>query len=244
MKARCFHVAAGHEWFVVSDAGETRLVDANVYMLRVEGRTLLCDPGGHESFSEVFAAVTGTLQPDSIRDAFVSHQDPDVSSAMPLWDACVGGITWHLPAPWEGFVRHSGALRSDVHALPDEAADIMLGDARLQVVPAHYLHAAANLHLYDPVAKVLFSGDVGAALLPAGHGVLVDAAGFDEHIRHAEYFHKRWMPSAAAKRDWCERVSRLDIDFLCPQHGAIYAGANVRRFIDWFDALPVACALA
>jgi flavorubredoxin len=51
------------------------------------------------------------------------------------------------------------------------------------------------------------------------------------------------MPSNEAKRDWCERVSRMDIDFLCPQHGAIYSGANVKRFIDWFAALDVGSAV-
>ncbi len=62
---------------------------------------------------------------------------------------------------------------------------------------------------------------------------------FNRHIRHAEGFHKRWMGSDRAKRDWCERVSRLEIDMLVPQHGAIYQGADVQRFINWFAALEV-----
>ena len=62
---------------------------------------------------------------------------------------------------------------------------------------------------------------------------------FSRHIRHAEAFHKRWMGSDRAKRDWCERVSRLEIDMLVPQHGAIYQGADVQRFINWFSALEV-----
>ena len=87
-------------------------------------------------------------------------------------------------------------------------------------------------------------------MLPTGHAAFVDrrsvdsAASFDAHIKHAEYFHRRWMPSNQAKRKWCERVSRLDIDFLCPQHGAIYTGKNVQRFIEWFDAFEVGSAVA
>ncbi len=52
------------------------------------------------------------------------------------------------------------------------------------------------------------------------------------------------MPSNAAKKDWIERVRKLDIDHLCPQHGAIYSGANVERFLDWFEALDVGSALS
>ena len=62
---------------------------------------------------------------------------------------------------------------------------------------------------------------------------------FDKHIRHAEGFHRRWMGSNEAKRRWCERVSQMEIDMLCPQHGAIYQGADVQRFINWFDELQV-----
>jgi flavorubredoxin len=47
------------------------------------------------------------------------------------------------------------------------------------------------------------------------------------------------MGSERAKRDWCNRVSQLDIQMMCPQHGSIYRGEQVRRFIDWFAQLEV-----
>lgn len=123
-------------------------------------------------------------------------------------------------------------------AILDAGMGIIVGGLHLQAIPAEYLHSSGNLHLYDPNAKILFSGDVGAALLPAGDDApFVEK--FDRHIHHAEGFHHRWMRSNQAKRAWCERVSRLDIDRLCPQHGAIYQGADVKRFIDWFADLEV-----
>ena len=51
------------------------------------------------------------------------------------------------------------------------------------------------------------------------------------------------MGSPEAQRRWCERVSSMQIDMLCPQHGAIYQGADVERFINWFAELEVATAL-
>jgi flavorubredoxin len=47
------------------------------------------------------------------------------------------------------------------------------------------------------------------------------------------------MGSREARDAWCERAAGLDIEMLCPQHGAIYRGADVRRFIDWFAGLPI-----
>jgi flavorubredoxin len=82
---------------------------------------------------------------------------------------------------------------------------------------------------------------VGAALLPPDQqGLFV--TDFDKHIRHAEGFHRRWMGSSEAKLDWCERAAAMPIDMLCPQHGAIYRGADVLRFINWFSELDVGLA--
>lgn len=35
----------------------------------------------------------------------------------------------------------------------------------------------------------------------------------------------------------------MRIDMLCPQHGAVYTGPDVERFINWLDELEVASAL-
>jgi len=249
MKAERFFSEGAHQWFTLYDQDEHRVIDSNVYALQVDGQTLVCDPGGFEIFPQVFSALTGVASPSTIKHAFVSHQDPDIASSLPLWNAIKPDIMWHVSELWIGFIRHYGALEANLVGIPDEGGELVLGTARLQIIPAHYLHASANFHLYDARAKVFFSGDVGAALLPPRHPAFVDrrnletSAAFDAHIKHAEYFHKRWMPSNAAKRDWCERVSKLDIDFLCPQHGAIYTGQNVQRFIDWFDSLDVGSAI-
>ncbi|MGC8466800.1 MAG: MBL fold metallo-hydrolase [Acidithiobacillus sp.] len=249
MKAAPIFEFHDHRWWIIYDQEERRVIDSNVYVMESKGQALILDPGGFEIFPQVFAALMEILPPSSLRAAFVSHQDPDIASSLPLWNACNAQIQWHMPRLWEGFIRHYGALDAPLHGIPDEGGDLVIGGRRLEFIPAHYLHSSANFHLYDPAAKVFFSGDVGAALLGPGHGAYVDrrdpsGKAFAEHIAHAEYFHRRWMPSNAAKKDWIERVRKLDIDYLCPQHGAIYSGANVGRFLDWFEALDVGSALS
>lgn len=250
MKAAPVFEAGQHRWWVLFDQGERRVIDSNVYLVEFHGESVVLDPGGFEIFPQVLTALTEVVQPTTVVQAFVSHQDPDIASSLPLWNACNRKIQWHIPALWEGFIRHYGALDADLVGIPDEGGAMVVGGRKLEFIPAHYLHASANFHVYDPEAKVYFSGDVGAALLPHGHGAWVGqphgggaAKAFEEHIQHALYFHQRWMPSNAAKKDWIARVRKLDIDFLCPQHGAIYAGDNVQRFLDWFDGLTVGTAI-
>ncbi len=251
MKAAPVFESGSHRWWVLYNQDEQRVIDSNVYIIESNGQSAILDPGGFEIFPHVLAAVAEVVPPTSVVKAFVSHQDPDIASSLPLWNACNKKLQWHLPSLWEGFIRHYGALDAEFVCIPDEGGEMVIGGVKLELIPAHYLHASANFHVYDPEAKVFFSGDVGAALLPADHSIWVGGRhgaespqAFDDHIQHAQFFHQRWMPSNAAKKDWIDRVRELEIDYLCPQHGAIYAGDNVARFLDWFDGLTVGAAIS
>ncbi len=52
-------------------------------------------------------------------------------------------------------------------------------------------------------------------------------------------FHHRYMPSATANRNRAAMVRELEIDRIVPQHGAIFADAEMSaKFIDWVEHLP------
>jgi flavorubredoxin len=229
-----------HKWTAIvrDSAKPDYLIDTNEYLIQHAGQGLLLDPGGAEIFPAVFSALSAEFDPSKLAGIFASHQDPDIISSLALWLEFNPQMKCYLSWLWESFIPHFGGTPETFVALPDEGAGISLAGLPLQAIPAHYLHSAGNLHLYDKQARILFSGDVGAALLPHDkQGVFVED--FSSHIRHAEGFHRRWMGSNEAKRQWCERVSHLKIDMLCPQHGAIYQGDDVQRFINWFDELHV-----
>ena len=229
-----------HRWAVVARDPERRaeLIDTNEYLVMSGRAALLTDPGGMEIFAQVFSAISDEMDPKDIQWLFSSHQDPDIISSLALWLDYNPELKCYLSWLWADFVPHFGGNRDTFLLIPDEGLDIELGRVRLQALPAHYLHSSGNFHLYDRQARILFSGDVGAALLPP-HEQGLYVTDFDQHIRHAAGFHRRWMGSPEAKRLWCERVSALPIDQLCPQHGAIYRGGDVMRFINWFDELQV-----
>lgn len=229
-----------HRWGAISrdPARPSHLIDTNEYLVTRSGRGLICDPGGTEIFPMVFTALAKEFDPTRVEVVFASHQDPDIASSLGLWLEVNPGLKCLVSWLWGGFLPHYGVAAETFVTIPDEGMPFRLGDLALQLVPAHYLHSSGNFHLYDPAARILFSGDVGAALLPPdSQGLYVED--FDRHIAHAEMFHRRWMGSNEAKLRWCERASALDIDMLCPQHGAIYRGADVARFIDWFAQLQV-----
>ncbi len=234
----------GHRWiaFGRDPRKPSGIIDTNQYLVVDGQRALLMDPGGIEVFSAMLAAVMQLCEVDKISDVFASHQDPDIISSLGLWDQTLPHARLHAPWLWEGFLRHFGLDHMEYHGIPDEGASLTLEHAELQFIPAHYLHASGNYHVYDAEARILMSGDVGAALEADGAPLFVED--FDDHTGKMQFFHQRWMPSNRAKNDWIQRVRSLDIDIMAPQHGRIFRGDDVKRFLDWFEALEVGSAIA
>jgi len=218
-----------------------KIIDTNQYMVRTAKRCLLIDPGGVELFAPMLAAVLHYAPVDQITDLFASHQDPDIISSLGLWDQALPNAKLHASGLWEGFIRHFGCKSIEYVSINDAGGVINLDDVELQLIPAHYLHSSANFNIYDPKAKILMSGDVGAALEGPGAPMFVD--NFDAHIEKMRFFHQRWMPSNQAKRVWIDRVRELDIDIMAPQHGRMFKGDDVNRFLDWFESLQVGVAV-
>jgi len=233
----------GHEWFVFGRDPEKPedIIDTNQYMVKSGSKALLIDPGGVELFAPMLAAVLHHVNIDGITDIFASHQDPDIISSLGYWDKAVPNARLHAPAIWEGFLRHFGCNNIEYVPIDDAGGSVYLSGVELEFIPAHYLHSSANFNVYDPKSKILMSGDIGAAIEAAESPMFVE--NFDAHISKMAYFHQRWMPSNEAKMDWIDRIRKLEIDIMAPQHGRLFKGDDVKRFLDWFEALPVGSAL-
>ena len=213
------------------------IIDTNQYVVVTQRHALMMDPGGIELFPAMLSAIVKYAPVEQITHLFASHQDPDIISSLSLWDQALPDATLYSPWLWEGFIRHFGMNNIKFKGIPDGGESLTLDNTHLEFFPAHYLHSSGNFNVYDPEAKILMSGDIGAALESADAPMFVD--NFDSHINKMKMFHQRWMPSNKAKNDWVARVSKLDVDMLCPQHGRIFKGDDVKRFLDWFEALEV-----
>jgi len=240
---RYLYTDGSHKWACLFRDPEkaSYLIDTNEYVVFHQDKMILLDPGGMEVFPAVFSALSQETDPKQIEYLFASHQDPDIISSLSLWLEVNPELKVFTSYVWSSFLPHYGGTKDTFITLPDNGGEPFdFHGLELVFVPAHYMHSSGNFHLYDKKAKILFSGDIGAALLPESQvNTDVFVTNFDEHIRYAEGFHRRWMPSNEAKNQWCEHVSKLNVDFMCPQHGLIYQGEDVRRFLDWFYHLKV-----
>lgn len=233
----------GHQWYLFGrdSSKPEKIIDTNQYMIVSDGQAMLLDPGGIELFSPMLAAVMKFVEPSQLTHLFASHQDPDIISSLGMWDQILPEATLHSPWLWEGFIRHFGMQNITYQPIRDEGGELSLGKLNLELVPAHYLHSSGNFSVYDPKAKILFSGDIGAALESVDVPLFVED--FDSHIEKMRGFHQRWMPSERAKLDWISRVRHLEIDMMVPQHGRIFKGEHVQSFLNWFEKLEVGTAI-
>ncbi len=217
------------------------LVDTVEYAVGAPGDWILMDPGGIEIFPQVIDALCTFANVEDVRGFVCSHQDPDVMSSLPLWMGVCAQAKIYMPWLWTGFMAHFGPEYKDRFvAVPDEGMSIPVGrdPLALELIPAHYCHSSGNFSVYDSQAKILFSGDIGAALLPDDK-VSLFVEDFAAHAEYMEGFHVRWMPSDTAKNDWIARVRKLDVQQICPQHGSIFRNEQVGQFLDWFERLNV-----
>jgi flavorubredoxin len=107
-------------------------------------------------------------------------------------------------------------------------------------LPAHFLHAEGNFQFWDPVSRILFSGDLGVSLL-AGQRAAQPVTDLETLKPSMEAFHRRYMVSNRVLRWWADMVEPLPIEMIVPQHGAPLAGPAVKDFIAW--ARGLACGI-
>lgn len=226
---------AGHRNLLLPGFDEGHMVPANQHLV-VHGKSaMILDPGGHKVYSKVLSETMAQLGAAKLDKVFLSHQDPDIVAALNGWLMTTDAVAY-ASRLWVRFIPHFGLDRlvgDRLKPVPDEGMKLSLGEAELWVLPAHFLHSCGNFHVYDPISKILYSGDLGASL--GGERRVED---FDAHVEKMRGFHQRYMASNVALRAWAKMVRKLDIETIAPQHGAYFQGKHlVERFVDWAEQL-------
>ncbi len=236
MSGRIIFDSPDHKVYMFDELTPASAVQANQYLIVHKGKGILLDPGGHKVFAKLLSDISNYIPPKHVRYIFLSHQDPDIVASLNGWlmtteaDAFISKL-------WMRFLPHFGLdtqLEGRLHPIDDRGTVFDLNGCTLYILPAHFLHSPGNFQIYDPVGKILFSGDLGASL---GQDYF-EVSDFEHHKKFMEFFHRRYIASSKICKLWARMVRNLDINIIAPQHGAIFRGKeNVSKFIDWIDNL-------
>ncbi len=149
-----------------SEPGEEDGIPSNQYLIMHQGEGVLLDPGGFGVMPRVLAEMLRYIEPPQIKGIFLSHQDPDIVGGLSTWlELCQCPV--FVSSIWLRFLPHYGLKdMARFVGVPNEGM-VWNGenDFSLKIVPAHFLHSEGQINVYDPISKILFTGDIGAAMM-------------------------------------------------------------------------------
>lgn len=213
---------------------EARL-HCNPYLLIDDDDVVLIDPGSIPHFPIVMRKVIDLVNPERISLIVVGHQDPDVCGNLAVVEDVINRSDLKVAAHSNTIrlIRHYG-LRSDLYSVDEHDYAFRLNSGRtLRFMFTPYLHSPGAIVTYDEKTKSLFSSDIFGAL--SEQWSLFDCKGFPQHM---DTWHQRYMPSSRILKPCMERLERLAIDRILPQHGSVIEGAQVMEAIEHLKGLP------
>lgn len=232
-----------HECLMFPELVKGDGIQANQFLVNNNGHAAVLEPGGDLTYTALTIELSKRVNLQKLDYVIASHQDPDIISSLPRWLTHTQ-CTVVCSRLWERFLPHLVSnfitekmhrdLSSRIIGLPDYGGELPLGKSTIVAIPAHFLHSVGNFQFYDPVSKILFSGDMGASV---GSDPRDEVRNFSKHIEKMEGFHKRYMASIKVTKLWANMVREMDVEMIVPQHGAVMRGEMVNRFLDWISDL-------
>jgi flavorubredoxin len=230
-----------HACLMFTDLVDTdgQAVQANQFLVVDHGVGAIIDPGGNLAFNELFLALSRWFPPQNLSYLLASHADPDIIAALDRWLSSTRAKLV-ISRIWERFAPHftkAGKTEDRVIGVPDAGGRLALGRSEVWLLPAHFMHSEGNFHFYDPVSKILFTGDLGVSMM-TGEQARTPVRDLAPHIPKMEAFHRRYMVSNKILRLWVRMARQLEVRMLVPQHGAPIVGRQaITDFYDWIESL-------
>ncbi len=219
-------------------SSEEFIFRCNAYLISSGDVNVLVDPGGIQHFPQVRERVSQLIEPEKVTHIISHHQDPDVAGSIPEWLKINPEITivttprTKVLLPYYGFDR-SGVNWLDVSVLDDTMLELGDGSALL-FLSSPFLHFPDAFVTYDTGAKLLFSGDIFAAIQSKWELVVSD---MERHKREMMYFHVYYMASNKALKYFVDKIKPFEIKAIVPQHGSIIPEENVKEAMDFLENL-------
>ncbi|WP_051355664.1 response regulator [Acetobacterium malicum] len=221
--SRTAEIAAGIYW--VGGCAQDGGLHCNPYLIIEGNEGVLIDPGSVLDFEDVYENVCSLIALEKIKYVILQHQDPDLCSAVPLFEKA--GAKFEIVTHWrtQTLVKYYG-IQSNYYIINENNFLLKLKSGRtLGFVLTPYLHFPGAFTSYDYQTKTLFSSDLFGAFsyewsLYAG----------EDYLEKMKTFHEHYMPSNSILRPVMEMFLGMDIAMIVPQHGSIIKG-NVISYI-------------
>ncbi|MBI1907436.1 MAG: diguanylate cyclase [Rhodocyclales bacterium] len=206
----------------------------HAYLIEDGDQSVLLDPGSILTFAETRRKIELVLPFSSIRYFICHHPDPDIVSAISLFqdqitreDACV--VThWRAAA----LLKHYG-WKMDFWLIEKHDWTLQLPHHTLQFVFTPYLHFPGAFCTFDSASGILFSSDIFGGFT-SGFNLVASSEDYFESLRP---FHEHYLPSREILQHGLNEIQRYPVRMIAPQHGSIIPENMVGFMIDKLKTL-------
>lgn len=221
-------IASGVFW-VGSDDASKMPIRCNPYLVVDNQAAVLIDPGSPLDFEAVYHNVLQIVSIEQLKYIVLQHQDPDLCASTPCFEQ--RGFRGEIVTHWRTVPLVSFYdIKSPFYIINEHQWRLTFGQNRtLEFVAAPYLHFPGSVVSYDTSSKVLFSSDLFGTF---GRQVPFYA----DEWRNCGYidamcnFHEHYMPANSILRPVMEKLLRMEISLIAPQHGSVIR-QDIPRYI-------------
>ena len=197
------------------------------YFIENGDASILVDPGSMLEFDAVVKKVNTISSMKNVKYIILHHQDPDLAASVPEMEKLIRRddlrvITHSRMIP---LVKHY-MIKSDYYAIDKNDYKLIDGSLELQFLTTPYCHSPGAFVSYEPKTKTLFSGDI--------FGGIEESWEFyakDDYFYKAKQFHAEYMPSKDIFNYALNKIEKLDLNMIAPQHGSIIEKERIRNLI-------------
>ena len=206
----------------------------HVYLIEQGDQSVLFDPGSRLTFDDTLRKIEEVIPFSHIRWFVCHHQDPDITSCLPLIDEMVTREDARIVSHWraEALIKHY-AISIPFWLVEEHQWELSLPDRVLNFVFTPYAHFPGAFCTFDSATRVLFSSDLFGGFT-SGSDLYASGEDYYDAIRP---FHEHYIPSRDVLCYALARIEEHPVELIAPQHGCIIEGDLVATIIDKLKGL-------
>ena len=206
----------------------------NSYLLRAGDKTVLFDTVDPTKTGTLLANLASVERLDYI---VIHHAEQDHSGSLPVVLARFPEARVLCSPKAVDLIATHLHVDPDILHVVEDGEELVLGNRTLRFLHTPWVHWPETMSTYLVEDRVLLSAD-----LFGSHLATSDLFGRDEELLPAakRYYAEIMMPFHAAVARNLQKIGQLDVAFIAPSHGPVYARPSliIEACKDWAEGPP------
>ncbi|CAA6604726.1 Diguanylate cyclase (GGDEF) domain-containing protein [Rhodospirillaceae bacterium LM-1] len=230
--AKPLELAPGVWWVGSHQNGDS--FQAHTYLIADGDQSVLVDPGGRRTWPEVYSKVCQVVPFAHIRYFICQHQDPDITASLVEIDPLVSRDDACIVTHWRAqMLMKEYGLKLPFLCVEKNGWRLNTMERELKFVFTPYAHFPGAFCTFDETSGILFSSDLFGGFTDGFKLFAED----ESHFEAIRPFHEHYIPSNEVLVHAVEKIRKLPLALIAPQHGRLIPGHLAPYIFDRLSGL-------